>query len=379
MKEKRWVAIASSIKAAIRGGELSPGARIPSESDMAMQWNVSRMTVHQALSELQREGWVVRKPKIGTVVADRSAQPDTKIGLVFTGFIELPQGGYLAGIESSLTDGYQFIHYNTNADTQEEAKCLVAAASECSAIICYPISAPENTPLLKKIAASMPLIFVDRIPQGIDADVVMSDNFGSMVMGLRHLHALGHGRIAFFMEDQTTLSSVTDRYAGYQQFMRQEAGVPDPERWVRRIAWDVPWERYYEQVEANLIDLLSAPERGRVTAIACQQYALLAMVLEVCVNLGVSVPGELALLSFYDLDARVQPLARNTHRLIQRSVEMGAIAADRIRRRLIEGELTAQSVCLTAELIPADVRHHSPAAQEFIAARLSSAAKSSIS
>ncbi|MEO7714604.1 MAG: GntR family transcriptional regulator [Capsulimonas sp.] len=375
MKEKRWVAIASSIRSAIRKGELSPGARIPSESDMALQWNVSHMTVHQALSELQREGWVVRKPKVGTVVADRSAQPDTKVGLVFTGFMELPQGGYLAGIESSLTEGFQFIHYNTNASIQEEAKCLEAASSECGAVICYPISAPENTPLLRKIAASMPLVFVDRIPQGIDADVVMSDNFASMVMGLRHLHTLGHSRIAFFMEDQTTLSSVTDRYAGYQQFMRHEAGVPDPERWVRRIVWDVPWEQYYEQVETNLIELLSAPERVRVTAIACQQYALLGMILEVCVNLGVSVPGELALLSFYDLDARVQPLARNTHRLIQRSVEMGRIAADRIRQRLVSDETPAQSICLAADLIPADVRRHSKATEDFIAARLSNPRK----
>jgi GntR family transcriptional regulator of arabinose operon len=44
VKQKRWVAIASAIKVAIRRGELDAGSRIASEIEMASQWNVSPMT-----------------------------------------------------------------------------------------------------------------------------------------------------------------------------------------------------------------------------------------------------------------------------------------------------------------------------------------------
>ena len=71
------------------------------------------------------------------------------------------------------------------------------AAAECAGIICYPMGAPENTTLLKTVAAAKPLLFIDCMPEGVEADVVMTDNFGSIQMGLHHLRNQGHHRIAY--------------------------------------------------------------------------------------------------------------------------------------------------------------------------------------
>jgi len=369
MRETRWSSIASSIKLAIRRGELLPGARIASEIEMASQWNVSTMTVHRALSELQREGWVVRRRKAGTIIADRSAQPLTKIGLVFTGLSDVPQRGYLNGIEDTFDKGYKLIPMSSNSNGPDEAACLEKLAEECSAIICYPTGALDNTPLLKKIAASIPLVFVDRIPEGIAADVVMTDNHGSMLTGLNYLRNEGHTRIAYFMEDQVNVSSVTERYAAYREFISQMHPDRDPQRWVRCISGLMPRTQYYDKVEAAIAQLMSEPEASRITAVACQQEVVMTTVLNASVRLGISIPGELEVLSFDDAPPNMQPLAHYVHRLVQHPVEMGSMAAKRVMLRLTSPGVMPQTMRLTTDLFPATVHELSPVAQAFLASR----------
>jgi len=363
MQEKRWGSIASSIKSAIRRGDLFAGARIASEKELAAEWNVSPMTVHRALTELQREGWVVRRRRAGTVVADRSVQPVTKIGLIFTSPADLPQGAYATGIEESLGDGLALVPLSTDNQPAREALCLEHAAQECSAIICYPTGAPQNKALLKKIAATMPLLFIDCAVEGVNVDAVMTDNYGSIQLGLRHLASLGHTRIAYFMEPHL-VSSSKDRYAGYVDFMKHDLEVVDPDRWVRRFSSSTPTELYFERVETVVAELLSETER--VTAIACQQDAVMAAVLEACSHLGVSVPSDLAVLSFNDFPARVQPFARTVHRLVQRPVELGHMVAQRTRLRLETPDLAIQTMRLLTDFYPAVEYKPSAAAASYL-------------
>ena len=49
---------------------MSPGDRVPSENQLAEQYQVSRMTARRALSELVSEGILARSQGLGTFVAD---------------------------------------------------------------------------------------------------------------------------------------------------------------------------------------------------------------------------------------------------------------------------------------------------------------------
>lgn len=72
--EPRYAAIKSYILGGISKGELRPGDRIKSESELTKHFGVSRMTANRALRELQDAGVVVRMPGLGTFVADASAK-----------------------------------------------------------------------------------------------------------------------------------------------------------------------------------------------------------------------------------------------------------------------------------------------------------------
>lgn len=54
--------------------EWPPGFRLPFETDLAEAHGVSRMTMNKVLTQLTREGYLVRRRKLGTFVAQPRAQ-----------------------------------------------------------------------------------------------------------------------------------------------------------------------------------------------------------------------------------------------------------------------------------------------------------------
>jgi GntR family transcriptional regulator len=66
----RYIAIAALLRDRIVGDQLGPHTLLPSERELAEQHQVSRMTARQALSLLESEGMVYRKPPRGTFVAE---------------------------------------------------------------------------------------------------------------------------------------------------------------------------------------------------------------------------------------------------------------------------------------------------------------------
>ncbi len=73
------------LKAKIESGELRPHERIPSETELVQLFHVSRMTVRQALVELENEGFIRRRQGQGTFVAE----PKLRQGLLrLTSFTE---------------------------------------------------------------------------------------------------------------------------------------------------------------------------------------------------------------------------------------------------------------------------------------------------
>jgi GntR family transcriptional regulator len=66
----RYLAIAALVRDRIATEQLGPHTLLPSERELAEQHGVSRMTARQALSLLESEGVVYRKPPRGTFVAE---------------------------------------------------------------------------------------------------------------------------------------------------------------------------------------------------------------------------------------------------------------------------------------------------------------------
>jgi DNA-binding GntR family transcriptional regulator len=60
--------ISADLRQRIQEGRLGPGALLPSEPELAREYNVSRQTARSALQALEREGLVIVRPRRGRVV-----------------------------------------------------------------------------------------------------------------------------------------------------------------------------------------------------------------------------------------------------------------------------------------------------------------------
>lgn len=93
----------------ITSAQYQPGDPLPSERKLAEQFAVSRPTVREALSILEKEGYIVRRVGVGTFVSQR---PVVNAGLeTLSSFTEMMAAqGYHAGtrdlhiVESAMTD-----------------------------------------------------------------------------------------------------------------------------------------------------------------------------------------------------------------------------------------------------------------------------------
>jgi DNA-binding GntR family transcriptional regulator len=67
----KWVELAAHIRKQIESGELSPGEKLPSTSQLCQIHGVSAIVVRNAMISLKAEGLVVGVPGVGVFVADR--------------------------------------------------------------------------------------------------------------------------------------------------------------------------------------------------------------------------------------------------------------------------------------------------------------------
>lgn len=64
----RLTQITSVLRERVLSGELAPNSRLPTTQQLARAWNVHLTTVQAALAPLVREGLLLRRPRLGTVV-----------------------------------------------------------------------------------------------------------------------------------------------------------------------------------------------------------------------------------------------------------------------------------------------------------------------
>ena len=86
-------------------------------------------------------------------------------------------------------------------------------------------TASDHSYLLRDVANGTAVVFVDRPPQSIDADCVLSDNRTGAEAAVAHLIAHGHRRIAF-IGYPPVLHTSAERLTGYRDALRR-AGIAE--------------------------------------------------------------------------------------------------------------------------------------------------------
>ncbi len=358
MASVRWNEITESLRNLIQEGHLLAGDRLPSEKVLAAQWGVCRMTAHRAMSELEREGLVHRKRRVGTVVAspkgaeavDSDKEPfsanvdsgfptrskDVKrIGFLCFHVHDFPQADYIHGFRGSLPENYHVLLCDTENRPEREAEYLRRLLSEADAICIFPTGAPQNNTLLERIVEEgTPLLCLDRVPVGIaeQVDSITTNNYAATFESVRILAERGHGRVALLTTEAPGVSSLVERRNGWRDAL-VAGGVSksECENLLRRFPPGIGYDfdlltQFVHDALYTLRHAITPPP----TAVLCLDDFFLSAAMEACDRMGLIVPDDFELLSFSDYPPLAVRLAQNSHRIAQRPREMGSLAAKQL-------------------------------------------------
>lgn len=218
---------------------------------------------------------------------------------------------------------------------REQELALALCARRVDGLVVIP-AGDDHRYLEPEIAAGVATVFVDRPAGRIDADVVLSDNFGGARDGVAHLVAHGHRRIGF-IGDQPRIHTAAERLRGYRAAM-ESAGTTVEEDWVSLGGTDP--ERVGDAAER----MLSGP--SPVTAIFAGNNRVTVTVVRVLARLNRPV----ALVGFDDIELG-DLLNPGLTVVAQDAALLGRTAAEQLFRRLDGGPVTPESIELPTRLI----------------------------
>ncbi|MEH0934905.1 winged helix-turn-helix domain-containing protein [Micromonospora psammae] len=69
--KSKWERLADHLRSQIESGELAPGAKLPSTSELCQEHGVSAITVRQAIFKLRTEGLIEGVQGVGVFVVER--------------------------------------------------------------------------------------------------------------------------------------------------------------------------------------------------------------------------------------------------------------------------------------------------------------------
>ncbi len=246
---------------------------------------------------------------------------------------------------SAFEAGFSVVLCNTENDREKERLYLnVLVRNQVDGILL--VATGDRGDLRAALARDeLPVVILDREASRPGLDSVIPDHFSGGLIATRHLLSLGHRRIAC-IGGPARLSSSVQRLAGYRQAM-QDAGVRGFEELVRH------GDFHPEAGWAAARQLLRGV-RPPTAIFACNDLMAFG-VLRAAVELGRSVPGELAVVGYDDIELSrytVPPLttvaqpkremAREALRLMTRRIQGASLPP---QRRPLPVSLVVRQTC----------------------------------
>jgi DNA-binding LacI/PurR family transcriptional regulator len=273
----------------------------PTMSDVAARAGVSKTTVSHVINNtrfVEEE----TKRRVLQAIAELGYRPSAVARSLTTnrtetvGVIVSDSSNYffadlLRGIEDVLRpENYALLVCNTTEILEREAHYLdILMRQRVDGIIAAATSRRWDE-LTEVEIQHIPVVFVDRVFEGLDGPFVGVHNKRGAYLGTSHMIDCGHRRIGILAGFQR-LSTMRERLVGFRQAL-QERDIPLPEEWV--ITSSLSTEGGREAMR----QMLTLPECPTAVFISNNLLSLGALL--VIRELGLRCPEDIAIVGFDD-------------------------------------------------------------------------------
>jgi DNA-binding LacI/PurR family transcriptional regulator len=296
--------IYETLKERIENRDYLPGEQLPTESELTVMFQVSRITVKRALDDLEQQGYIYRIKGSGSYVNGPGGSGSAaRLMQRMIAFI-LPSegasgiGGYVSGASKELESrGYYLSIHTTNESPAKERELLESLPKNgIQGIIFYPINGRTNLDAVYTLYMNgFPIVTIDKYYEGIPVGSVVADNQAGGYMAASRLAQLGHSRIAFVSSvSLDSATSVKNRYIGYCRALKDHGLLLDPELVVLDYIEELGRmgeQPFYEQLVHRLMRL-------KVTAVQAENDHVAIKLLLAAASLDLKVPEQLSIVGF---------------------------------------------------------------------------------
>ncbi|MGH8966840.1 MAG: GntR family transcriptional regulator, partial [Actinomycetes bacterium] len=307
MTDALYAQVHEALRARIVDGDLTVGDRLPTQAELIEEFSVSAITITRPLDVLRDEGFVTRRPRIGTIVVSATPDDDGRsdpatglplVGYIVPGFDDAFGSHLLGGILQSSAQRAHVVVATSRGDSELEERLIEDQLTRgIDGLVLLPSSSQFFPPTVATLVGrGFPIVIVDRTLKGVPVSTVTSDNVTGGRIAAEYLFDLGHTEIAL-VESPSSVSSLEERRRGVvaahaaHQVRLEEAQVFSDVRSV------VPGSRTTPDDDIDrLVTFLDA--RPHLTACVVTEYHSARLVLQAAQRLGRSVPEDLSIICF---------------------------------------------------------------------------------
>ena len=292
----------------IKSGQIAPGDKLPSESELCQRHAASRGSVRQAITALVNEGWLSSRKGVGTYCVMKDRRLTMDIGLIC-----FHSASYIFPRISQGCDriahrrGFHILLNQSEYDLGKEREILTKLRKRgVDGIIIEPIfdgEGPSNVGLLEEMEAEgIPVVLLDNhFPGKGFSTIAMDDAMGGTIVA-SHLWERGHRRIGIVYGGGYLPKRL--RKEGAAGFLK-EHGAPVRDEWMIPCATPLVSGNTVARLEGFLRGTGASPAEARgpagadrPTAVICTSDEEAMELYRAAEALGMRIPAELSVISF---------------------------------------------------------------------------------
>lgn len=308
----KYEIVKKDIKEKILSGSYAINDKLPTESTMMMEYNVSRYTVRRAISDLEHEQFIYTVQGGGMFVDDwqkkikKEPFENKQIGIITTHIADYIFPNIITGIDRYITnEGYTILLRNTQNNPEKERASLKGMlSSNISGLIIEPtqsaLSNPNKDLFDQLLVSGLPTVFINSHYSNLKFHYVEMDDVASGKKATDTLFRMGHKRILgiFKIDDGQGVHRMNGYINSYQEHSKYS--------YLSEIVM------YQSTDDLHLLFKRIAEifkREDRPSAVVCYNDQLAIQLIDLIRTLQLKVPEDVSIISFdnYQLSKYISP------------------------------------------------------------------------
>jgi len=296
--------IYNDILEGIQASKFPPGSKLPSEKELSIQYNVSRITSKKALDMLAEQNLISRMPGKGSYVMENqeneylwqeplrnSKKQSRVIGVIMDAFGASYGYQLLLGIERECKEqDLNFILKCTYGSKEAEIEAIneLLDIGVSGIIIMCVHDETYNALVLKLAVEKFPIVLIDRQLKGIPISYVGTDNYVAAKELTDWLFRHGHTRICFVSHASVMTPTILERQNGFVDYHLEHNIITNESMWISNLKSMLPSANRGEASEESDLDLIEdfIRKNPKTTAFFAIEYSIGLLVYKTLQKLG---------------------------------------------------------------------------------------------